>query len=102
MLKSQAEREDWVMGTMVKIHGAIVDSWLELSGPAGRGPRVVLQLATKERPRDLLIVEAEMSLVERDWLQDLGENLCHGSPVAAIGLVQNSGLIQATHLQFAR
>ncbi len=102
MPKPKCDREDWVMGTVVKVHGAIVDSWLEMHGPAGRGPRVVLQLATRERPRDLLIVEAETSLVERDWLQDLGENLCHGSPVAAIGMVQNSGMIHATHLQFAR
>ena len=33
-----------------------------------------------------MIVEAEASLVpDRGWLEDLGENLCHGSPVAAVG-----------------
>ncbi len=90
------------MGDIVIVHGAIVDSWLELRGPAGRGPRVVLQLTTRERPKDLLIIEAEPSLVEGGWLQDLGENLCHGSPVAATGHVLHSGMIQATALQFAR
>ena len=102
MAFSQVEQEGWVMGAVVKVHGAIVDSWVEMRGPAGRGPRLVLQLATRERPKDLLIVEAEASLVERGWLQDLGENLCHGSPVAATGHVQHSGMIHATHLQFAR
>ena len=42
--------------------------------------------------KDLLIVEAEASLVsDRGWLQDLGENLCHGSPVAAVGRRNLSG-----------
>ena len=37
-------------------------------------------------PKDLVIVEADVSLVsDQLWLEDLSENLCHGSPVLAIG-----------------
>ena len=67
------------------------------------GSRLVLQVAPSGRPKDLLIVEAEASLVgDRGWLEDLGENLCHGSPVAAVGRRNVSGLLMATQLRLAR
>lgn len=91
------------MNTDMEIRGAIIDSWVEPAGPAADAARLVLQVAPAGRPKDLLIVEAEASLVaDRGWLEDLGENLCHGSPVAAIGRLALNGLIRATHLQLAR
>jgi len=85
------------------VTGAIVDSWVEPSGTYGDGSRLVLQVAPRGRPGDLMIVEAEASLVsDRGWLEDLGENLCHGSPVAAIGRPTLGGLFWATRLLLAR
>lgn len=50
-----------------------------------------------------MIVEAEPSLVpDRFWLEDLSENLCHGSPVQAIGRPSYNGFVAATRLQLAR
>jgi len=85
------------------IDGAIVDSWVEPAGSFGVNSRLVLQIAPKGRPRDLMIVEAEASLVpDRGWLQDLGENMCHGSPVAAVGRLDLAGMLRATQLRLAR
>ena len=54
-------------------------------------------------PKDLVIVEAEPSLVpDRFWLEDLSENLCHGSPVLAVGRPSFNGYVAATSLQLAR
>ena len=53
--------------------------------------RVVLQGSPRGRPKDLVIVEAEPSLVpDRCWLEDLSENLCHGSPVTAVGRARST------------
>lgn len=91
------------MGSEMVVNGAIVDSWLEPARSIGEEARLVLQVAPKGHPKDLMIVEAEASLVtDRGWLQDLGENLCHGSPVAAVGRMSLSGLILATQLRIAR
>jgi hypothetical protein len=50
-----------------------------------------------------VIVEAESSLVpDRFWLEDLSENLCHGSPVLAVGRQCFNGFFAATRLQLAR
>jgi hypothetical protein len=50
-----------------------------------------------------MIVEAEPSLVPDDgWLEDLGENLCHGSPVAAVGRLTLGGLLAARRIDLAR
>ena len=85
------------------IRGAIVDSWLEPAGPSRGEPSVVLQVAPKGRPGDLLIVEASASLVpDRGWLEDLGENLCHGSPVSAEGRLNVAGQLRATRIELAR
>jgi len=85
------------------VTGAIVDSWVESSGSPNVRGRLVLQVAPKGRPKDLMIVEAEASLVpDEDWLEDLGENLCHGSPVAAVGRMTLRGFISATQLRLAR
>ena len=82
------------------VTGAIVDSWVE---SVDAGSRLVLQVAPRGRPRDLMIVEAEASLVpDLGWLEDLRSNLCHGSPVAAIGRANPTGLFWATRLQLAR
>jgi hypothetical protein len=91
------------MDTEMVVMGAIVDSWVEPSGTTGDGSRLVLQVAPKGRPEDLMIVEAEASLVpDRGWLQDLGENLCHGSPVAAVGRLTLGGFFSATQIRLAR
>jgi hypothetical protein len=91
------------MDSELVVTGAIVDSWVEPSGSQNDPSRLVLQVAPRGRPRDLIIVEAETPLVpDRDWLADLGENLCHGSPVAAVGRLTLAGLIWASQLQLAR
>jgi len=85
------------------VNGAIVDSWIEPTQAAVVGTRLVLQVAPRGRPGDLVIVEAEPSLVpDRFWLEDLSENLCHGSPVQAIGRRLFNGFVAATRLQLAR
>jgi hypothetical protein len=85
------------------VTGAIVDSWIEPTQAADDGSRLVLQVAPRGRPKDLVIVEAEPSLVpDRYWLEDLSENLCHGSPVQAIGRRLFNGFVSATRLQLAR
>lgn len=92
-----------VMDTESEVRGAIIDSWVESAGPSETGHRLVLQVAPHGRPEDLLIVEAATSLVpDRCWLEDLGENLCHGSPVAAVGRLTIRGFIAATQLHLAR
>lgn len=90
------------MESDIVIHGAIVDSWVEPAGPA-QATRLVLQVAPRGRPEDLWIVEADSSLVpDPFWLEDLGENLCHGSPVAAVGRLGVDGLISARRLELTR
>ena len=91
------------MESEISLNGAIVDSWVEPAGSMGTDSRLVLQIAPRGRPKDLMIVEADATLVpDRGWLEDLGENLCHGSPVAAVGRITLRGFIAATRLQFAR
>jgi hypothetical protein len=91
------------MESEMVVTGAIVDSWVEQTQTAADGTRVVLQVAPRGRPKDLVIVEAEPSLVpDRNWLEDLSENLCHGSPVQAFGRWSFNGFIAATRLQLAR
>jgi hypothetical protein len=91
------------MGPELVVRGAIVDSWVEHPAPAEAGTRLVLQVAPQGRPHDLLIVQADTSLVpDSEWLRDLGENLCHGSPVAAVGHLDFSGQLRATSLELAR
>ena len=83
--------------------GSIVDSWVESARSGGAGSRLVLQVAPRTHPKDLVIVEADASLVsDQIWLQDLSENLCHGSPVLAIGSRTCNGLFAATRLQLMR
>jgi hypothetical protein len=87
------------MESDVVVKGAIVDSWVE----GGNASRLVLQVAPRGRPRELVIVEAAASLVpDRAWLEDLGENLCHGSPVQAIGRTLLNGFLSASQLQLVR
>jgi len=91
------------METEMVVTGAIIDSWVEPAGLPRDGSRLVLQVAPSGRPKDLMIVEAATSLVgDHNWLLDLGENLCHGSPVAAIGRRNVSGFLMATQLRLAR
>jgi hypothetical protein len=100
---SDPREESTRMGSEMVVAGAIVDSWFESARTAAHGARLVLQVAPRGRPEDLVIVEAEPSLVpDRYWLEDLSENLCHGSPVTAIGRASFNGLVAATSLQFAR
>jgi hypothetical protein len=87
----------------IVVDGAIVDSWVESSGSAGDESRLVLQVAPRGRPKDLMIVEAEASLVpDLGWLEDLRSNLCHGSPVAAVCQLNLSGFLSASQLRLAR
>ncbi len=96
-------REGTRMDSEQVVTGAIVDSWVEPSGPTREDSRLVLQVAPRGRPGDLMIVEAAASLVpDAGWLEDLGANLCHGSPVAAIGRMSLSGLFSARRLDLAR
>ena len=91
------------MESEMVVNGAIVDSWVESLDSAVTGGRLVLQVAPRGRPKDLVIVEAAASLVpDRFWLEDLSENLCHGSPVLAVGQQLFNGFVAATRLQFAR
>ena len=91
------------MESEIVLNGAIVDSWVEPAGTTGEGSRLVLQVAPKDRPKDLMIIEAAASLVpDRYWLEDLGENLCHGSPVAAVGRLTMTGNVAATRLHLDR
>jgi hypothetical protein len=95
--------EEAGMDTEMVVTGAIVDSWVEPSGSLDDRSRLFLQVAPQGRPRDLMIVEAQASLVpDRGWLQDLGENLCHGSPVAAVGRLTLGGFFSATQIRLAR
>lgn len=90
------------MESDLEVSGAIIDSWVEPRGQED-GTRVVLQVAPKGCPRDLIFVEAEASLVPDDgWLEDLSENTCHGSPVRAFGRRMLNGFITATQLQLVR
>ena len=99
---SQSEEDSRMESEMV-VTGAIVDSWVEPSGVSDDKSRLVLQVAPKGRPRDLVIVEAQASLVpDRGWLEDLGENLCHGSPVLAVGRRMINGFMSASCLQLVR
>lgn len=91
------------MESELSVKGSIIDSWIEPSGPIDRARRLVLQVAPRGRPKDLMIVEAEASLVPDDgWLEDLGENLCHGSPVAAVGRMTLGGLLSARRIELVR
>jgi hypothetical protein len=95
--------EEQGMDTEMVVTGAIVDSWVEPSGTLDDRSRLYLQVAPRGRPRDLMIVEAKASLVsDLGWLQDLGENLCHGSPVAAVGRLTLGGFFSATQIRLAR
>jgi hypothetical protein len=101
--RHETGEEEPRMDTEMVVTGAIVDSWVEPSGKLDDASRLFLQVAPKGRPEDLMIVEAEASLVpDRDWLQDLGENLCHGSPVAAVGRLTLGGFFSATQIRLAR
>ena len=100
--RSQTEG-DLRMELDMVVSGAIVDSWVEPSGVTDDSSRLVLQVVPKGRPKDLVIVEAEASLVpDRGWLEDLGENLCHGSPVRATGRRMINGFLAARCLQLVR
>ncbi|MBX6315515.1 MAG: hypothetical protein IRY99_21770 [Isosphaeraceae bacterium] len=91
------------MDSEMVLTGSIIDSWVEPMGSERAGSRLVLQVAPTDRPGDLVIVEAEASLVpDRGWLEDLGENLCHGSPVEAEGHLTLPGRFQARRLLLAR
>jgi hypothetical protein len=91
------------MESEMVVTGAIVDSWVESTRATSNGTRLVLQVAPRGRPKDLVIVEAEPSLVpDRFWLEDLSENLCHGSPVLAVGRASYNGYVAATSLQLVR
>jgi len=90
-------------GSQSLVAGVIVDSWVEPAPPAAEGARLVLQVATRDQPDVLVTVEAEASLIsDRVWLEDLSENLCHGSPVRALGSRSLRGAFLATRLELTR
>jgi hypothetical protein len=91
------------MESEMVVSGAIVDSWIESGQAPSDATRLVLQVAPRGNPSKLVIVEAPPSLVpDGNWLEDLSENLCHGSPVLAIGRQRFNGFFAATRLQLAR
>jgi hypothetical protein len=86
-----------------EVAGAIIDSWVEPAGRLVAGSRVVLQVAPRDRPRDLVIVEAALGLIpDGGWLEDLGENLCHGSPIEVFGDWNRHGLLDASRIELRR
>lgn len=86
-----------VMRSFQQISGAIVDSWLEAAN------KLILQVAPRGRPGELVIVEADSNLVpDSGWLSDLGENMCHGAPVMAECRRTPKGLFRATRLELVR
>ncbi|QDV38180.1 hypothetical protein [Tautonia plasticadhaerens] len=83
--------------------GSIVDSWVEPAGSCDWDSRLVLQVVPRGRPRELLTVEADAVLVpDLGWLADLGENLCHGSPVRVKARRSRSGDLEVTELDLDR
>jgi hypothetical protein len=85
------------------VAGAIIDSWVEPAGDTTNPARLILQVAPKGKPQKLVIIEAAASLIEdRGWLEDLGENLCHGSPVFAMGSRMVNGCLTARCLKLDR
>ena len=85
------------------VAGLVIDSWVESVPRSAVGNRLVLQIAPRIDPKDLVIVEADTSLVaDLFWLQDLSENLCHGSLVMAFGSRSSNGFFAATRLQLTR
>jgi hypothetical protein len=91
------------MESEMVITGAIVDSWVGSAQAAPNGSRLFLQVAPRGRPNELVIVEAEPSLVpDRGWLEDLSKNLCHGGPVHVTGRRSHNGFVVASQLQLAR
>jgi hypothetical protein len=85
------------------VAGAIVDSWIEPARAPDAGACLVLQVAPRQHPDDLIVIESDPRLV-RDpcWLDDLGENHCHGSPVMAIGSWAAPGELRAEWLYLTR
>lgn len=91
------------MESELEVRGSIIDSWVERASTATREKRLILQVAPRGRPGDMMIVEAAASLVpDVGWLEDLGENMCHGSPVSAVGRMTLGGLLAADKLRLDR
>ena len=105
LVSKDRERREEIIGAESEsfVAGVIVDSWVEAAPSADAGVRPVLRVAPRGYPGALVIVEAEASLVyDRLWLEDLSENLCHGSPALALGSRPSNGLFVATRLQLTR
>ncbi len=99
------ERREESIGTEYEssLAGVIMDSWVESASAAAAGTRLVLQVAPRGHHEDLVIVELESSMVsDRFLLEDLSENLCHGSEVLALGSRSFNGYFMATQLQLTR
>ncbi len=91
------------MDTQLELHGSIIDSWVERSKAPFTEKRLVIQVAPRGRPGDMMIVEAAATLVpDRGWLEDLAENVCHGSPVQAYGRLTLDGQLAADKLCLVR
>ena len=99
----EAHRESIGTESEFFVAGAIVDSWVQSARSSDTGALLILQVAPQGHLNDLIIVEAEVSLVpDRFWLEDLSENLCHGSSVVVIGSRSLNGFFAATRLQLTR
>ncbi len=87
----------------VTFRGAIIDSWVEPAGTCDWDSRLVLQVAPRGRPRDLLTLEADSTLVpDLGWLADLSENLCHGCPVSVQARISLGGKLRVTQIDLGR
>ncbi len=85
------------------VAGAIVDSWIEPARAPAAGACLVLQVAPRRQPDRLIVIETDTTLVpDPCWLDELGENLCHGSPVMAIGSWSSPGSLKAQWLHLTR
>jgi hypothetical protein len=85
------------------VAGAIVNSWIEPARSPVAGACLVLQVTPRRHPDDLIVIETDAALVsDRFSLDDLAENLCHGSPVMAIGSWTSQGSLRAEWLYLTR
>jgi hypothetical protein len=104
VVENRLGRENCIQSALgLSLAGVIIDSWVEPPQRAGPHVRLVLQIAPEGHPDELVIIEADATLVpDPFWLEDLRENLCNGSPVLAIGSWSSDGLFEATWLHLAR
>ena len=76
----------------------------EATGHDDTAEQMYKYLVAVSREPDLAKIRAycDGSVEHFNWLEDLGENLCHGSPIAAVGRCDPNGQLNARKLELAR